>query len=321
VRSPELPSLRTAVAAFHAWLTAPTDRHVAALFRMLVGGLVVVNLVATAPSAELYWSEHGLLPRATSRLFVDGWTRSLFDWLEPSDRTLWLCWSALVLQAGLLAAGLFTRFQAACVFVLLVSFQHRNGIICDAEDGLFRLFSLFLVFMPAAGDVWSVDAWIRRRRRRPEPPPRPAWALRLVQFQVCLVMFSAGLHKLDGASWRDGTAVHYVLHLDDWAFHWPLPQLLRESLAFSRLASWGTLAIELVAPILIWFKETRRWVLGALLAFHLSLEYSMNLFLFQWIMLAGWLTHATPADRDWLQRRWRAWRDRHPPPSRASSTA
>jgi hypothetical protein len=307
LRPPPPVSIKTPLASFHAWLTAPTDPHVAALFRMLVGGLAALSMVATAPFAEMWWGEQGVLPLATSKLFVAPGTRSLFDWLPPTDRWLWICWSLLVIQAVLLAAGLFTRFQAACVFFLLLSFQHRNTIITDAEDGLFRIFTLLLVFMPAAGDVWSLDAWIRRRRRRPPPPVRPAWALRLVQFQVCLVMLLAGLHKLDGGTWRVGTALYYVFHLDDWTFHWPLPQFLRESLFLSRILSWGTLALELGAPFLIWFRETRRAVLVALVLFHLTLEYAMNLFLFQWIMLAGWLTHTSRSDLDWLRHLWRAW--------------
>jgi hypothetical protein len=297
-------------------MAAPADPRVAALFRMAVGGLVLINMLASAPSAEMWWGERGLLPRAAARLVMDRHTFSLFDWLPATDRTLWLLWSALAIQAALLAVGLFSRFQAACVFILLLSFQHRNGLICDAEDGLFRLFSLLLVFMPAAGDAWSLDAWIRRRRGRPKPPPRGSWALRMAQFQVCLVMLMAGLHKLEGATWRDGTAIYYVFQLDDWSFHGPIPRFVRESMLLSRVFSWATVGLEVAAPILIWWKETRRAVLVALLLFHLSLEYSMNLFLFQWIMLAGWLTHGQRSDLRWIQQLFRrmplpGWRSGH----------
>jgi hypothetical protein len=61
----------------------------------------------------------------------------------------------------------------------------------------------------------------------------------------------------------------------------------------TRLATWSVLVVEALAPILVWFKETRFIALMAAMTFHLLCEYSMNLFLFHWIMLLGWCTFFT----------------------------
>ena len=54
--------------------------------------------------------------------------------------------------------------------------------------------------------------------------------------------------------------------------------------------------IELAVPILIWFRETRHSCLLVLLLFHLGNEWTMNLFLFHWVMLCGWLAFLTADD-------------------------
>ncbi len=56
------------------------------------------------------------------------------------------------------------------------------------------------------------------------------------------------------------------------------------------MITWVVLVIEAALPIALWFRPTRKIaiVLGVLL--HLGIELSMNLFLFEWIMILGLLT-------------------------------
>jgi hypothetical protein len=57
---------------------------------------------------------------------------------------------------------------------------------------------------------------------------------------------------------------------------------------------------------LLWFQETRRAALVAIVALHIGIEYMMNLVLFEWVMLVGWIAHGQPADLAWLRTRGRA---------------
>jgi hypothetical protein len=49
----------------------------------------------------------------------------------------------------------------------------------------------------------------------------------------------------------------------------------------------------------------------ALIAFHLANEWTMNLFLFHWLMVCGWLAFVSPDDFRWLVR----WREDEKPAS------
>ena len=62
------------------------------------------------------------------------------------------------------------------------------------------------------GAAFSLDA-VRAARKRgtaAEPLIVP-WALRLLQMQICLLYFQSCVIKCDGASWMNGTVVHYIL--------------------------------------------------------------------------------------------------------------
>ena len=60
--------------------------------------------------------------------------------------------------------------------------------------------------------------------------------------------------------------------------------------------TWATLAIEIGLPVLVWFRPLTLPVVAAAVGFHLMIEYQMNLFLFQWLMILGWLTFLATAD-------------------------
>ena len=88
-----------------------------------------------------------------------------------------------------------------------------------------------------------------------------------MQFQVCLVYGAGFLANLRGSMWRDGTAVYIVQQLSEFE-RFPMPDFLHSVWA-SRWLTWGTLALEGLFPILVWFKETRLPILATLVLFHL----------------------------------------------------
>jgi hypothetical protein len=128
----------------------------------------------------------------------------------------------------------------------------------------------------------------------------------VLQIEMCWIRWSAGVEKLGGGYWWSGDAVYYVLHLDDLGYHLPIPAAVRASPIVFRPLTWSALAIELFAPFLLWFRETRRAALVAIVALHIGIEYMMNLVLFEWVMLVGWIAHGQPADLAWLRDRGRA---------------
>lgn len=124
---------------------------------------------------------------------------------------------------------------------------------------------------------------------RSPPGFATAWAFRLFQIQTTFVYVGAAWSKLMGAEWRDGIAMWYVSRLDDAFGRFPVPDVLFDSLTAIHLLTWMRLVLEVYLPIGLWAPRTRRFTLIVALLFHLSLEYTMNLFLFHPLMLVGLL--------------------------------
>ncbi len=269
------------------------DPTICSVIRIAYATLLLINVLVWLPDLELWFSEAGVMPYAASRTVIDPDTLTLLGWLPKTTSVLWTCYAILLLQIVLLLVGFFSRLQAVCVFVWLVSFQHRNILLFDGEDTVFRLFCFFLIFVPS-GYAYSIDAW-RRRKHQNRNPPVP-WGLRLFQIQMSIIYLSTGLAKASGTDWINGTALYYISRLDDLFGRFWLPSFIFESLTLIKILTWSVIALELTLPFALWCKRLRRPALALALLFHLITDYSMNLFLFQWIMIVGLLSFTKPED-------------------------
>lgn len=289
----------------------PQDLRICAVVRIGYAALALVWLAVLYPDLGRWYSANGLVPAPTAEKLmpVEGW--SLLTVLPQGAAWLHAAYFLAVAHACLLLLGFFSRVNAAALFVWIVSFCHRNGLILDSEDTVFRLVGFFLILMPC-GARWSVDAWLKRRLHgklaspEGEPSSPAAWGLRLLQIQMCVIFVSAGLCKVQDSFWQDGTAMYFVARLDDYFGRFPAPALLWQTPWLVRLISWSVVAAELLIPALLWLPSVRRWALAAAVVFHLANEYTMHLFLFHWIMLVGWSSFLTADDLDaikaWFRR-------------------
>jgi hypothetical protein len=295
-----LPSLvawaRAFAQSWNRFFFEPVDLRVCAAIRIAFAALLLVNFGLLGPDLFNWFGSTGLIRDLPLEEYLAPGSWSVLLWLPPTNSALVAAYAIALLQTLLLLLGLGTRLQAIGCFVWLVSFQVRNPMIWDGEDTLFRLLAALLIFMPC-GARWSLDAWLAQRIRGQAPAPTaPAWALKLLQLQMAIIFFDAFFMKLQGAAWQDGTALFYVARLDEFFPRFPLPRAIFDSLWSIKLLTWGTLLIEFAVPLLVWFRETRRFALLLALAFHLSCDYSMHLFLFHWIMLTGWIAFLRPED-------------------------
>lgn len=255
------------------------------VFRILFAGLCFLNMGLLGLDLELFYTESGYMPLEASRTLVTATRFSLFWILPPTDAVVWTVYSVMMLQILLLGLGVLPRLQAIAVFFWLATFQNRHMILFDGEDTVFRLLAFFVIFLP----LHRYSVLQRFRRHKTGDGTWPIWPFRLIQFQMCLIFVSTALLKLDGPEWWDGTAMYYVIHIDDM-YGKLNPPLLFNYLLPLKLMTWGTLVIEIVAPLTIWFRKTRKVTLIALILFHLGVDLSMNLNLFHWIMILGWLS-------------------------------
>jgi hypothetical protein len=153
-----------------------------------------------------------------------------------------------------------------------------------------------------SGATLSVDRliarWWARKKGLPEPEVEPSvsanFALRLMQIHFCIIYLASGLSKLQGNAWWAGTAVWGTM--SNYAFapmNWPLYVDFLKLMCSSRflwelimtVGTYGTLALEISFPFLIW-RPKLRWLMICLsVAMHTGIGIIMGLTTFSLMML------------------------------------
>jgi hypothetical protein len=163
-------------------------------------------------------------------------------------------------------------------------------------DNVIATWLLYLAATGAGGQAYALRL-PNRRRREPRPTVSANLGLRLIQLHLCLIYASAGLAKLQGRPWWDGTAVGMLLgnsefRAFDLGFLADHPHALE-------LATHATVWLELLYPVLIWFRGWRPWLMAAAVMMHVGIALAMGLTEFSLAMIAGNLAFLRP---EWLDR-------------------
>jgi hypothetical protein len=187
------------------------DARSLALFRMLMGAILVGDTITRTPFASVMMAPDGMLPPDLVRPFVGHpWSWSMALWCDQT----W--WNLLVLAIEgisglLLAVGVATPTVTLVAWVAVVSVVRRTAPATNAGDVLLACLIFWGLFLPL-GRVWSWDA----RRGAGNWPPQPVRgvATAALVIQVAAVYLSAGLSKCNDM-WWSGDAVSYALSVHD----------------------------------------------------------------------------------------------------------
>jgi len=283
------PSLKSCCSAIDRFLLAPGDLRILNVIRPMFGLFLAINLLFLWPDRHLFFGAEGLIPDDIYGEFSNtSWKISTFV-----PRNVWgvnAYFLALFASLGSLIVGFSPRMSALLVFVLLSGLYNSNTLIFDGEDTMFRLLAFFLIFAP--GPLELKQSGLPGEQGS---TPYPIWPLRLFQVQMCAMMLACVWQKLRGDVWIDGTAMYYVFRLYDYQ-RLALPEFFTENLSILKVMTWSVVLLELSAPILIWFKKTRIPTILVLMVFHLMTDLTMNLMMFHWIMITGWMSFVSYHD-------------------------
>ncbi len=236
------------------------------------------------------------------------------DWLahNQSVALVWALWALGLLASALFALGAFTRPAGAIALVVYTLFHARNPYATAGWSVMLKPFLLY-VWLAPTGRFGSIDAWRRGERADLAEPSGwrgPGWPVRLLQVHLCAMYLAAGWSRIDSPSWLEGEAtfaavsdLFYARFDLDWQ-PWKAPLAA---------ASFAALALECLAPVLLWVPRVgAAWAVG-LLALHAGLELTSNHGSWQLLMGAALLTFL-PAS--WISRILSAGRSAWPGASR-----
>jgi predicted DCC family thiol-disulfide oxidoreductase YuxK len=126
--------------------------------------------------------------------------------------------------------------------------------------------------------------------------------MRLLQGQIAALYLSAFRYKTLGASWMDGSALHYVLHTQHvFARNWTL--LIADNAPLMALGTYSALVFEGIFPVMVFAPVARGQLKAAALlggiALHLGIAATINVGHFSYLMPLTYLCLLEPA---WVQR-------------------
>ncbi len=294
--------------------SAVTDRpislYAAAVLRIGYGLLYLVFLLREFPHRDEIWGPGSpWTPALAAQLFDQtGWSSILT--LSDSQAYFELCYATALVTSALFVLGWRTRAVSVLFAVVVASFHARAIFMTDGGDNLLLLMAVYLSFT-ACGRRWSLDARRTRLPARPgkarPPAPSPGTsdirlqlravrellsavlhncAMFVMAAQVCIVYGSAGLYKVQGGTWRSGTALHYVMNLDLFR-PWPALSLAVDSHPLLvAAAGYLTVLLQVAFPFVL-FGRLKYIVLTMLLGMHVGIAALMGLPLFSGAMIVA----------------------------------
>jgi Vitamin K-dependent gamma-carboxylase len=288
-------SLKSLLRIWNEFFFAKQSPLPIALFRIIYGMLVTITLLLLRPDWLNWYGVHAWVSLPTALKLEPGSRLNLFSIMPQSDALVEALFWVSLGSAILLTIGFLTRVNSVLLFACLASIHQRNLYINHGGDTFLRLAGFFLIFAPA-GAALSIDRLIRIRRGKDslEIQPRSPWAQRMIQLQLSLLYLTTFLLKIKGAPWLQGTALFYVYHVDELK-RFPLPALFLKPTVL-KFGTWAGLAVEFSLGVLIWIKEFRYWLLALGVLFHLWLDYSLNIPMFQWDILSAYILFVDPVD-------------------------
>lgn len=299
-------TLRKLRGAWDHFFFTPQSPVPISLFRIFWGICVTAKILLLHSDWLNWYGVHGWVTLQTMQVVEPGIRLNLFTVMPQDDRWIAAFFWVFLGCALLLTMGLWTRVMSVAVFLCLTSIDQRNLLMLHGGDTFLRCAGFFLMFAPA-GAALSLDRVIaiRRGKQDSQIEPRAPWAQRIIQLELALLYLTSFFWKLKGHTWLNGTALYYVMHLHSIA-RFPLPHWT-QSTAMLRAGSWFTLALEFSLGTLIWWRRFRYALLLVGLLFHLSIEYSFNLPLFEFDVLTAYILFVDPVD---LEQWWGALRQR-----------
>jgi len=288
--------------------SAVTDRpislYAAAVLRIGYGLLYLAFLLREFPHRDEIWGPGSpWTPALATQLFDQtGWSSILT--LSDSQVYFEVCYATAVVTSALFLIGWRTRVMSILFALVVASFHTRAIFMTDGGDNLILLMAVYLSFT-ACGRRWSLDT--RRARlagRSSADPGGPGlWsqlksaqrtlstvlhncAMFVIAAQVCIVYGSAGLYKVQGGSWGNGTALHYVVNLDLFR-PWPALALMVDSHPMLiAVATYLTVLLQVAFPFVL-FGRLKYVVLTMLLGMHAGIAVLMGLPLFSGAMIVA----------------------------------
>ncbi len=266
-------------------------------FRIAMGVLLIFYFYGIQSNLFLFVN-NPLISAESQRMLIHYNTIDLDQLLKwgqmlhfDSQNILRILFVVIWIAVVLLLIGLFSQWAAFFLLIISVAIQSNGYYFLYGADSFIRIALFYLILFPA-DRYFTIRNRFRTQNTNTLTPYK-----RLFQIHLAIAYFFLGLNKAISKDWWNGEDMWKSLHsyysqpLFDIDFLGDYPSLFV-------LLGILTVSIELLYPIGVWFKKTRKYTIFLIICLHLFILWQMNLYLFSTLMIILNITCFCFADKN-----------------------
>ncbi|MFM2417667.1 MAG: hypothetical protein RL385_2390 [Pseudomonadota bacterium] len=280
---------------FASWASRPRLLTGAAAFRLVAGATMLYQYLSNYAQRAVLFGPDALMP-------LDMMTeRGLWSLYTLSTRPWYF---ELIFHLGLLVGALWTAgfggpLLTCLQYLFWMSIRNRFPELWDGGDNTIELLLLYGLAANFRGRfAVRPQAVMTRSRSVLHNAAMLCFAL-----QLSVIYVTAGLTKVHGNTWWNGTALYYALSDSEFVFP-GVSQALYANGYLVALMTYATVTFQIGFPFMLFLNRySRLLVVGIGITFHLSIAIVLGLVSFGGFLIAAELSMIDDDEYDWLSRK------------------
>jgi len=273
--------------AVQHFFTQPLPVETLGFFRIAIAAFALAQLLVLLPDWMRLFGPEGILPWQVSDALNTkntptlSWVANIFSAAGiSSEVTVYILTIIYALSLISLMAGIYTRVAAVLSWICHMILNSTGHMMAYGVE-TFTHIALFYCMVLPTGAGFSIDK--KRGKYKNVPGYLITLSIRLIQLHLAIMYCASGIEKALGTQWWNGEAIWMSLQQDQ--FHQFNTSWLAQVPIIPELLGWITLAAEILFPIGIYWRHTKKIWLIAIIGMHFFILVFLGLHLFGSLMI------------------------------------
>lgn len=262
----------------------------ASLLRLLFGINVLWFYISNFMQREYLWGPNGVLPNSISSLALSQTNQfSLYNF-SSSEIYFEVLYFLGIIITILYILGFFPRFFNILMYLFTYSLYNKNFLLLDGGNNILIVVLFYMMFLQTGAYLGVHAQKIRKKLATARETSTFSALIQnaaaiTVMLQVCLMYFISFLYKAQGHEWYNGTALYYILRVNEFILPGVNPLIYHNPLLVTFL-TYSTMIFQASFPFLVWNKRMKPLMLVGAVCLHLGIALIMGLAWFSLTMLS-----------------------------------